>query len=930
MIHDYIKRGGRLVTWPAVFLTVLIGISTSGPFLRRSSAQASCQDLQRQMRDLVSEKQDAQSALHDSTQCMGTGKAGCIKLIADLTKQIASVQKLLDSNNCPPDPTTPPATMALCCGWRVDRHPRLALDVNVDGKGDIAAFGDDGIWTALSTGTGGFAVPKFALANMGYNQGWRVDKHVRLLADVNGDKRPDAVGFGDAGVWLAAASASGGFAPAAFVVQNFGVAQEWDNSKHVRLLGDINGDHKADIVAFGDGGVWTALSTGTGFTAPTLAIPNFGYNQGWRVEKHVRLLADVNGDGRQDVVAFGDDGVWLALANASGGFGPAAFVVQNFGVKQGWDPSKHVRLMADINGDGKADIVAFGDDGVWTALSNGTGFAAPTFAIANLGYNQGWRVDKHVRLLADVNGDGRRDIVAFGDDGVWLSLAQPNGSFGPANFVVQNFGVNQGWNPSKHVRTMSDINGDGKADIVAFGDDGVWMALSNGANFANPAFVLPDFGYGGMMDVITSADGTDDNGFHRNPVWRQANPDPCGACPCGGGSTNPQSWNATPGCTIESLHTNTHTGLGSASYSGLVCAAGGATGLNGLMNWFPVEYEGTLGWGGHSNSVYDDDDYYFTISRPDGALQTYGRDGVHFEFDSDETVDHWDDTNTWWDNFHHNAVDKDDQTARSFVDGKQGIVIGMVAVDLEHSDHHSELHPAYAVFVRMPGSTATQEKVAFFVRNWGDEGFCAPNQEPIPQKTIRVRLRHPWGTGFSLGENVWVYGDDENEFNQQTWSYQQVSDGLLLTFSLRDASKRCGFVGDLTINWGTPPVSSNAASNVSNNASRAADAPAAKAVSPADDDEDGDAAMKAKFEKLDQASRALLFTQLKAMSSHPKAKPKRGTPGGAAPPPAGVPPARVLQNAGAGLKAVEDPARIAQREKQHQAALSFLKAHGIE
>jgi hypothetical protein len=911
LTHKHVKQlSGRVG-----LLALLIALLLSDIFIRRTSAQVTCQSLKADLNSLLNQKTDEQKALNGSS-CSGSAKAGCIKLIAQLTAEIAKVQKQLDDNKCPPDTVAPPVTMDVCCGWRVERHPRTTADVNTDGKADVVAFGDDGVWTASSAGNGSFAAPTFALGAFGYNQGWRVDKHVRLLADVNGDKRPDIVGFGDDGVWLALAQPNGGFGPATFVIQNLGVNQGWDPSKHVRIMADINGDGKADIVAFGDDGVWTALSTGTGFSAPTFVLANFGYNQGWRVDKHVRLLADVNGDGRQDIVAFGDDGVWLALAQPNGGFGPATFVIQNLGVNQGWDPSKNVRMMADINGDGKADIVAFGDDGVWTALSAGTGFAAPTFVLANFGYNQGWRVDKHVRLLADVNADGRQDVVAFGDDGVWLALAQPNGGFGPAMFVIQNLGVNQGWDPSKHVRTVGDINGDGKADIVAFGDDGVWTALSTGAGFAAPAFVLADFAYGGQLDVILSAGLTDDNEFARNPVWRQPLPNPCGACPCAEGNTTPQSWNSTAGCTIQSLHANTHTGLGSASYSGLVCAAGGATGLDGLMNWFPAEYEGTVAWGGHSNSFYDDDDYYFTVTRPDGALETLGRDGVHFEFDSDETVDNWDNTNTWWDDFHHNAVDKDDQTARAFVDGKQVIVIGMVALDMEHSDYHSELHPAYAVFVRMPGSTTTQEKVAFFVRNWGDEGFCGPNQEPIPQNTIRVRIRHPWGTGFTLGQNVWVYGDDQNEFNQQSWSYQQVPDGLLLTFSLRDASKKCGFVGDLTINWGTPMVISNAP-------------PTRVAGLPPNQEEDGDPALKAKIDKLSQSDRALLYTQLKNLSHHLPAQAKPGTLGGA-PPVQTVGRVRSLPNYGANLKSIQDPARLAQKETQHQFVLSFLKAHGIE
>ena len=42
--------------------------------------------------------------------------------------------------------------------------------------------------------------------------------------------------------------------------------------------------------------------------------------------------------------------------------------------------------------------------------------------ITNFGYNAGgWRVDQHPRFLADTTGDGRVDIVGFGNAGVYVS-----------------------------------------------------------------------------------------------------------------------------------------------------------------------------------------------------------------------------------------------------------------------------------------------------------------------------------------------------------------------------------------------------------------------------------------------------------------------------------------------------------------------------
>jgi hypothetical protein len=48
---------------------------------------------------------------------------------------------------------------------------------------------------------------------------------------------------------------------------------------------------------------------------PRLAVENFGYAAGnWRVDRHPRVLADVTGDGRADVVGFGDGGVYVSRA----------------------------------------------------------------------------------------------------------------------------------------------------------------------------------------------------------------------------------------------------------------------------------------------------------------------------------------------------------------------------------------------------------------------------------------------------------------------------------------------------------------------------------------------------------------------------------------------------------------------------------------
>jgi hypothetical protein len=371
-------------------------------------------------------------------------------------------------------------------GWRVDKHPRFLADTTGEGRADIVGFGDAGVYLSRANGDGRFEAPQLVVPNFGYSAGgWRVEQHPRFLVDTTGKGRADVVGFGDAGVYQSLSNGDGTFGPVQFVVNNFGYsAGGWRVDKHPRMLADVTGDGRPDIVGFGYAGAWVSLSNPDGsYAAPQLGIGNFGYSAGgWRVDKHPRFLADVTGDGRADIVGFGDAGVWVSLSNGDGTFAPAQLGLNNFGYTAGgWRVDMHPRLVADVNGDGRADIVGFGYAGVWVSLSNGDGtFAAPQLVVQNFGYTAGgWRVDKHPRFLADTTGDGQLDIVGFGDAGVWVSRGLGGGTFEAPGLVITNFGYSAGgWRVDKHPRFLADITGDGRADVVGFGDAGVWIYRS--------------------------------------------------------------------------------------------------------------------------------------------------------------------------------------------------------------------------------------------------------------------------------------------------------------------------------------------------------------------------------------------------------------------------------------------------------------------
>lgn len=383
-------------------------------------------------------------------------------------------------------------------------QPRFVADLTGDGTADIVGFGLEGVWVSLNNGNGTFQPPNMVLSAMSFRTGWMVERHPRFLADLTGNGYADIIGFGDDGVWTTLNNGDGTFQPTKFVVANFGYNQGWRVDQHPRFVADVTGDGRADLVGFGAGGVWVALGNGDGaFQEPKFVLANLGYNQGWRVDEHPRMVADVTGDGKADIVGFGNDGVWVAVSNGDGTFQPAKLMLAGFNLNQGWQVARDPRMMADLNGDRRSDIIGFGDAGVWCAMSNGDGtFAAAAFFLAEMGYNNGWRVENHPRFAADVTGDGKADIVGFGDDGVWVSVTGGSG----AKLVLAGFCYTQGWRVPNHPRFLADLNGDHKADIIGFGDAGVWVALSNGDGTFQPAsFALADFGYhaGPVVQKIT-------------------------------------------------------------------------------------------------------------------------------------------------------------------------------------------------------------------------------------------------------------------------------------------------------------------------------------------------------------------------------------------------------------------------------------------
>jgi hypothetical protein len=171
-------------------------------------------------------------------------------------------------------------------------------------------------------------------------------------------------------------------------------------------------------------------------------------------------------------------------------------------------------------------------------------------------------------------------------------------------------------------------------------------------------------------------------------------------------------------------------------------------------------------------------------------------------------------------------------------------------------------------------------------------------------------------TSFALSDNVFVYGNDEEERDQQSWTYEPVPGGALLTFHLRDPSRQAGFVGDLTFNWTgrASPVVSSQGYDSSRLASGAQ--PPLSFIA----DEDGDMALRKKVQRLGFTDQQVLYREVKNLTHPPRCAVKEETLA-TLPPGERVKPNGRFPDYSHSLRSVPDPARLARKAKAHEFVL---------
>ena len=214
---------------------------------------------------------------------------------------------------------------------------------------------------------------------------------------------------------------------------------------------DLNGDRLDDLYfRFDQSTLAVRLQQPEGSFGAPIALP-LGTGGGEAFDSTLEA-GDFNGDGINDLAYGTGYRIDVFLADGNDGFFPA---------RSYWDDHvATVEAIADINGDGRLDILSTGNRENSILLGDGRGSFSGRTILPNTEY----RRDKQL-LYADVSGDGLKDIVALSRSFTWnFSMAKGDGrgNFMPRIYYTtgDDIGASFGY------MAAGDVDGDGLNELV--------------------------------------------------------------------------------------------------------------------------------------------------------------------------------------------------------------------------------------------------------------------------------------------------------------------------------------------------------------------------------------------------------------------------------------------------------------------------------
>ncbi|MFI6420715.1 N-acetylmuramoyl-L-alanine amidase [Streptomyces sp. NPDC050842] len=244
--------------------------------------------------------------------------------------------------------------------------------------------------------------------------------------------------------------------------------------KEVATKAPVSATNRYNVLARDAAGVlWQYQGTGKG-----AFLNRYRVGPGWDAYNMITPMTAFRADGTGDAVARDKDGV-LWYYRGSGN--PSAPFASRLRVGAGWNVYDKLLGARDMNADGRPDLIARDKTGVLWLYTN-TGATPNPFA-TRVRVGGGWNIYNELISTGDMTGDGKPDLIARDKTGVLWLYKNTGGS--PNPFATRGQ-VGGGWNTYNVMVGPSDLDLDGKPDLIARDAAGDLWFYKNTNGYPNP------------------------------------------------------------------------------------------------------------------------------------------------------------------------------------------------------------------------------------------------------------------------------------------------------------------------------------------------------------------------------------------------------------------------------------------------------------
>lgn len=323
--------------------------------------------------------------------------------------------------------------------WDKQKNRIQLADMNNDKLPDLVLFWKDGVYVALNQYGDKFDKQTRWLAAFGSND-FDVNYDFRTLSDLNNDGLPDLVYFSDNGLQVAMNIGGLKFDNPILISSQTKSKENTNAYSYSPSIADLNADGKLDFILI----------------------------------KNLKTLNKVDSNAFWISDMLRANNVYMFLNISSEFYGQSSSVSRS----DYWDPAYHIRSFTDLNQDNLPDLVAFKTSQLKTATNEIKGYTfeitnSQSYAFSQYSHDS---LDKKFRSLVDFNSDGLVDVVLFRCEGVYV-LYNAGTKFLDAQLLTDTIKSCSSEYAVRNPRLVHDVDGDGRMDLVSIDDEATFTIV---------------------------------------------------------------------------------------------------------------------------------------------------------------------------------------------------------------------------------------------------------------------------------------------------------------------------------------------------------------------------------------------------------------------------------------------------------------------